>query len=61
MLDDGDEPVVRTRDGRLLVVCHPFRDIDGLISAGLPTAHGMALPVDSFNFDRRPGEVFRRP
>jgi hypothetical protein len=60
ILDDGPEPVIATHDGRRLVVVHPLKNVDGFISAGMPTAHGTVLPVDAFNFDRRPGEVFRR-
>lgn len=60
VLDAGNEPVLETHDGRLLIVVHPLRNVDGLMAGGIETAYGRALPVDAFNFDRRPGEVFRR-
>jgi hypothetical protein len=33
---------------------------DGQLDQGVATQHGPVLPFDCFNFDRRPGEVFRR-
>lgn len=60
IVDAGADPVVETHDGRLLVVVHPLRNVDGGVAGGIATPHGQALPVDAFNFDRRPGEVFRR-
>lgn len=60
LLEHGVEPLVRTHDGRLLIVVHPLRALDGQIQTGVLTGHGTALPIDAFNFDRRPGEVFRR-
>jgi hypothetical protein len=40
---------------------HPLDPVDAGLDAGVSTAHGPELPFDCFNFDRRPGEVFRRP
>jgi len=34
--------------------------VDGSLVGGVPTDHGPALPFDVFNFDRRPGEIYRR-
>jgi hypothetical protein len=45
--------------GRLIVVVHPLDPIDGQLD-GIDTPHGSAVPFDVFNFDRRPGEVYRR-
>jgi hypothetical protein len=44
----------------LICVVHPLDDIDAGIRTGINTPHGDALPFDCFNFDRRPGEIFRR-
>jgi len=48
---------LRFEDGALTV---PLDPVDGELDAGVQTEHGRALPFDCFNFDRRPGEVFRR-
>jgi len=34
--------------------------VDADIQFGISKPHGTALPFDVFNFDRRPGEVYRR-
>jgi DNA-binding response OmpR family regulator len=44
----------------LICVVHPLDPIDQDLDRGVLTEHGRALPFDCFNFDRRPGEVFRR-
>ena len=59
VLDAGPQPVIDTDQG-LIVIVHPLAPVDGHLAAGMPTAHGPALPFDIFNFDRRPGEVYRR-
>ena len=55
----GLTPIVQTHKG-LIVLVHPLSNVDGQVGHGLQTDHGLAMPVDWFNFDRRPGEVFRR-
>jgi hypothetical protein len=42
------------------VVVHPLDAVDASLAHGLATKHGPALVFDVFNFDRRPGEVYRR-
>jgi hypothetical protein len=59
VLEDGPKPIIDTGQG-LIVIVHPLARVDGHLAAGMPTAHGSALPFDVFNFDRRPGEVYRR-
>ena len=59
VLARGARPVIQTQRGPIVVV-HPLSNVDQHLECGLETEHGQALPVDSFNFDRRPGEVFRR-
>ena len=56
----GSEPVVRTHEGRLLVIVHPLRHVDGEIVGWIASPDGPVFPVDVFNFDRRPGEIFLR-
>lgn len=43
-----------------MCVVHPLEAVDVDLVAGVTTKHGKALPFDVFNFDRRPGEVYRR-
>jgi len=59
VIERGPRPVLDT-GSRLICVVHPLDPVDGELPAGVPTQHGPALPFDCFNFDRRPGEVFRR-
>jgi Lhr-like helicase len=59
VIERGQRPVLDTPVG-LICVVHPLDPVDGQLADGLTTKHGMALPFDCFNFDRRPGEVFRR-
>jgi Lhr-like helicase len=59
VIERGQRPVLDTGSA-LICVVHPLDAIDSQLSSGLPTQHGPALPFDCFNFDRRPGEVFRR-
>ena len=59
ILDDGPVPVIDTGQG-LIYIVHPLQNIDAGLIGGIPTAHGTALPFDVFNFDRRPGEIYRR-
>ena len=60
LIDDGPEPVLRAAPDRLVVLVHPLSDVDGFLRGAMPTAHGPATPVDTFNFNLRPGEVHRR-
>jgi Lhr-like helicase len=53
-------PVLQTGGGKLICVVHPLDPVDAGLETGIATAHGNAIPFDCFNFDRRPGEVFRR-
>jgi Lhr-like helicase len=59
VIERGDQPVLDTGSA-LICVVHPLDPVDGELDRGLVTRHGAALPFDCFNFDRRPGEVFRR-
>jgi Lhr-like helicase len=60
-LDPGAPlPVLDAGGGRLICVVHPLDSVDDGLESGIPTQHGDARPFDCFNFDRRPGEVFRR-
>ena len=59
VLDRGPRPVIDTGQG-LICVVHPLAAVDGALNTGVQTSHGPALPFDVFNFDRRPGEVYRR-
>ena len=59
ILDNGPGPVIDTGQG-LICIVHPLQNIDAGLIGGIPTAHGTALPFDVFNFDRRPGEIYRR-
>ena len=59
ILDNGPVPVIDTGQG-LICIVHPLQNIDAGLIGGIPTAHGTALPFDVFNFDRRPGEIYRR-
>ena len=59
VIERGQRPVLDTGSG-LICVVHPLDPVDGELGAGVSTQHGPALPFDCFNFDRRPGEVFRR-
>jgi hypothetical protein len=59
VVERGQRPVLDT-GSKLIYVVHPLDAIDGQLSAGVATQHGPALPFDCFNFDRRPGEVFRQ-
>jgi hypothetical protein len=56
---DAPEPVLRTSDGRLIVVVHPLRAVEDHLRGGQPTEHGAALPFDTFNLERRPAAVLR--
>ena len=60
VIERGTRPVVDTGASGLICVVHPLEPVDDDLDAGVITAHGAALPFDCFNFDRRPGEVFRR-
>lgn len=60
VLEEGPRPVLDASNGKLVCVVHPLAPIDAGLREGVNTDHGPALPFDSFNFDRRPGEVFRR-
>jgi hypothetical protein len=60
VLDGGSRPVLDCRDGSRVCVVHPLEAVDAGLVAGVQTTHGPALPFDVFNFDRRPGEVYRR-
>jgi hypothetical protein len=60
VLEDGRRPVLDTGKGVLVCVVHPLDRIDDGLDAGIDTDHGRAMPFDCFNFDRRPGEIFRR-
>jgi len=59
VIERGQRPVLDTGSG-LICVVHPLDRVDGQLADGVQTRHGLALPFDCFNFDRRPGEVFRR-
>jgi Lhr-like helicase len=59
-LSAGVRPVIDCGDGTRLVIVHPLDAIDAALGHGLATPHGNALPFDVFNFDRRPGEIYRR-
>jgi Lhr-like helicase len=59
VVERGPRPVLDTGSG-LICVVHPLDPVDGQLDRGVDTRHGPALPFDCFNFDRRPGEVFRR-
>jgi hypothetical protein len=60
VIERGTRPVVDTGASGLICVVHPLDPVDDDLETGVITAHGAALPFDCFNFDRRPGEVFRR-
>jgi hypothetical protein len=55
----GERPVLQTEQG-LVSIVHPLDPIDRGLRTGIETEHGPALPFDCFNFDCRPGKVFRR-
>lgn len=59
IVERGPRPVLDTNSG-LICVVHPLEPVDGQLDQGVATQNGPALPFDLFNFDRRPGEVFRR-
>jgi Helicase conserved C-terminal domain len=59
VLEHGQRPVLDTGN-ELICVVHPLEPVDNQLVGGVVTRHGSALPFDCFNFDRRPGEVFRR-
>jgi hypothetical protein len=59
VVERGQRPVLDTGAG-LICVVHPLDPVEGQLAQGVQTQHGLALPYDCFNFDRRPGEVFRR-
>jgi Lhr-like helicase len=59
VIERGPRPVLDTGSS-LICVVHPLDPVDGQFDQGVATPHGPALPFDCFNFDRRPGEVFRR-
>ncbi|MGH2945355.1 MAG: DEAD/DEAH box helicase [Solirubrobacteraceae bacterium] len=59
VIERGERPVLDT-GGTFVCVVHPLDAVDVHLAGGIPTQHGPALPFDCFNFDRRPGEVFRR-
>jgi Lhr-like helicase len=59
VLDTGPTPVIDTGQG-LICIVHPLENVDGSLDSGVATSHGPALPFDVFNFDRRPGEIYRR-
>ena len=60
VLEGGARPVLDCGDGRRVVIVHPLDAVDADLHGGMATKHGPALPFDVFNFDRRPGEVYRR-
>lgn len=60
VLESGPRPVLDCTDGTKVCVVHPLEHVDATLVDGLNTAYGKALPFDVFNFDRRPGEVYRR-
>lgn len=60
VLEAGLLPVLDCGDGTRVCVVHPLDAVDADLVAGVTTKHGKALPFDVFNFDRRPGEVYRR-
>ncbi len=60
VVERGTRPVLDTGDRQLMCVVHPLDPIDDELINGVKTPHGLARPFDCFNFDRRPGEVFRR-
>jgi hypothetical protein len=60
VLEDGENPVLDTNDGSRITIVHPLAAVDANLIDGVDTSHGKALPFDVFNFDRRPGEVYRR-
>ncbi|MGI8729301.1 MAG: DEAD/DEAH box helicase [Solirubrobacteraceae bacterium] len=60
VVERGMRPVLDTGPSGLICVVHPLDPVDADLISGVATAHGPALPFDCFNFDRRPGEVFRR-
>lgn len=60
VVERGTRPVLDTGASGLICVVHPLDPVDPELASGVATAHGPALPFDCFNFDRRPGEVFRR-
>jgi Lhr-like helicase len=60
VIEHGTRPVLDTGPNGLICVVHPLDPVDNQLTDGIATAHGPALPFDCFNFDRRPGEVFRR-
>jgi hypothetical protein len=60
VIEDGARPVIDCGDGTRVVVVHPLDAVDASLAHGLATKHGPALVFDVFNFDRRPGEVYRR-
>jgi hypothetical protein len=59
VIERGSRPVLDVGSA-LICVVHPLDAVDGQLAGGVATAHGPALPFDCFNFDRRPGEVFRQ-
>ncbi|MGI8872845.1 MAG: DEAD/DEAH box helicase [Egibacteraceae bacterium] len=59
VIEHGQRPLLATGND-LICVVHPLDPVDGDLAGGVSTKHGQALPFDCFNFDRRPGEVFRR-
>jgi Lhr-like helicase len=59
VVERGERPVLDTGT-KLICVVHPLDAVDGQLTGGVPTEQGPALPFDCFNFDRRPGEVFRQ-
>jgi ATP-dependent helicase YprA (DUF1998 family) len=60
VLDGGSRPVLDCGDGTRVCVVHPLEAVDADLMTGVGTSHGPALPFDVFNFDRRPGEIYRR-
>lgn len=59
VLDAGAQPVLDTGQG-LIVVVHPLALVDPYLAGEMPTPHGQAKIFEMFNFDRRPGEVYRQ-
>lgn len=59
IVDSGARPVLDTRRG-LIVVVHPLDHVDAHLAGLMSTSHGPAAVFDVFNFDRRPGEVYRQ-
>jgi hypothetical protein len=59
--DDDPLPVVEAGSQGLVCIVHPLADVDHALTPGatMDTPHGPARPVDVFNLDRRPGEVYR--